>query len=107
MTNGLLLWADDEIELHRIIISEKNLPLLGTRVSYREYEEFFDRMLAPMEVSPEQLLTKPETIVTEPEPEAPEQEEESDDDDGFMPSDNNDNGNADPGGFDFDEDFYR
>ena len=92
---------------HRIIISEKNLPLLGTRVSYREYEEFFDRMLAPMEVSPEQLLTKPETIVTEPEPEAPEQEEESDDDDGFMPSDNNDNGNADPGGFDFDEDFYR
>ena len=48
----------------RIIISEKNLPSLGTRLSYDEYQLFYERELAPMEVSKENLLINPESIET-------------------------------------------
>ena len=47
----------------RIIISEKNLPSLGSRLSYDEYQLFYERELAPMEVSKENLLINPESIV--------------------------------------------
>ena len=48
----------------RLIISEKNLPSLGTRLSYDDYQLFYERELAPMEVSKENLLLNPENIDT-------------------------------------------
>ena len=46
----------------RLIVSEKNLPSLGTRLSYNDYQLFYERELAPMEVSKENLLMNPEHI---------------------------------------------
>ena len=48
----------------RLIISEKNLPSLGTRLSYDDYQLFYERELAPMKVSKENLLLNPENIDT-------------------------------------------
>ena len=45
-----------------LIVSEKNLPSLGTRLSYDDYQLFYERELAPMEVSKENLLINPENI---------------------------------------------
>lgn len=88
----------------RIIISEENMKMLGTRFSYADYERFFDESFAPLRVSEEQLLNIPETI------------EQSGGDDGGDGDDGDDDaagpagGNGTAGetdGFDFDEDFYR
>ena len=46
---------------HIIIISRQNLPLLGTRFSYNDYEEFYQQTFIPLTVSDEQLLNIPET----------------------------------------------
>ena len=96
-------------QCRRIIISNENLPLLGTRYSYVDYEEFFEKAFAPLEISDEELLTIPETI--EQKQEEPAEEEEPQDeggddfgDDLFFEDTNNE---SDRGGFDFDEDFYR
>ena len=120
MTNGLLLWVDDEIEqlkghimflekkgyeivtvsngidaldlcrqrnfdlvlldeqmpgisgletlrrytarTMRLIVSEQNLPLLGTQYTYDEYQQFYERELAPMQVSKDNLLINPEAV---------------------------------------------
>jgi hypothetical protein len=43
----------------RLIISERNLPSLGTRLSYDDYQLFYERELAPMKVSNENLLNNP------------------------------------------------
>ena len=48
----------------RLIVSEKNLPSLGTRLSYDDYQLFYERELAPMEVSKDNLLVNPENIET-------------------------------------------
>ena len=48
----------------RIIVSEDNLKLLGTKYSYEEYDRFFEQALAPLHISEEQLLTIPETVET-------------------------------------------
>lgn len=82
----------------RVVVSEKNMPLLGTHYSYDDYDLFFIRTLAPVKVSDEQLLNLPETIVTATPPDEVDTPEE--DDDGEEQSD-------DPDYFDFDEDFYR
>ena len=50
-----------------LIVSEKNLRLLGTNYSYRDYEEFFEKELEPLDVSPEPLLDEPEIITQEEE----------------------------------------
>lgn len=42
-----------------IVISEKNLPLLGTNFSYAEYQEFYDKNFAPLKISSLPLLTEP------------------------------------------------
>lgn len=46
----------------RIIISEENLKMLGTRYSYVDYEEFFERSFAPLKITDEELLNIPESI---------------------------------------------
>lgn len=47
-----------------IIISEKNLPLLGRQFSYDDYARFYDKHFAPIKISNEQLLNVPETVTT-------------------------------------------
>ena len=44
----------------RIIISKDNLRLLGTRYSYKDYELFFEKELAPLPENKLPLLNEPE-----------------------------------------------
>ncbi len=62
-----MLYDNESLRNHiagtkRLIVSEKNLPSLGTKYSYDEYQLFYERELAPMEVSKENLLINPESI---------------------------------------------
>lgn len=89
----------------RIVISEDNFKLLGTKYSYEEYDQFFEQALAPLQISNEQLLTIPETVEQAEDPDAAvEEEEEAEEDDLFFEDVNNEPVDS---GFDFDEDFYR
>ncbi len=45
--------------IRAILISEKNLNLLGTRYSYDEYAEFFETELQPLEIPEELILDEP------------------------------------------------
>lgn len=45
-----------------IIISEANLPLLGTNFSYKDYDKFFEKHYSPVKPSTMQLLTEPAEI---------------------------------------------
>jgi hypothetical protein len=45
-----------------LIISAKNLALLGTRFSYDDYEQFYDEIFLPMKISQEKLLIQPADI---------------------------------------------
>ncbi|MDD7317366.1 MAG: hypothetical protein SOZ80_01610 [Prevotella sp.] len=45
-----------------IIISETNLPLLGTQFSHKDYDKFYDKHFAPLKPSTLQLLTEPAEI---------------------------------------------
>ena len=86
----------------RIIISDQNLPLLGTAFSYDDYDIFYQEELAPVEVSKQQLLTQPDTIVEEPDEEDTPQQEQNGDDDLFPPNEIQQNTET----IDFDDDFY-
>ena len=80
-----------------LMISDENLQKLGTAFSYNDYDEFYERELAPLDISNQQLLGDPETIIETP-------------DDSDNPEDSEDADDADDseyGNFDFDEDFYR
>ncbi len=46
-----------------LIVSEQNLPLLGTSFSYADYELFFEKKLAPIEIPKMPLLQEPEVII--------------------------------------------
>ena len=85
-------------QCHSLIVSEQNLPLLGTVFSYVDYELFFEKQLAPIEISKTPLLDEPETIVQEKE-----SEEESEDDD----EEEKDNTGNNGGYIEFDDDFWR
>ena len=89
----------------RIIISDENLKLLGTRYSYVDYERFFEEKFAPLPVSKEQLLNIPEQVEQQPEPE----EDDNTQGNQQQPGNNTNNNNSpqNDGGLDFDEDFYR
>jgi len=47
---------------HSLIISEKNLALIGSRFSYDDYLQFYEETFVPLEVSKEQLLTEPSDV---------------------------------------------
>ena len=74
-----------------LIISETNLPLIGTRYSYDDYQQFYEETFIPLKVSEEKLLIQPESIEiidaedigTEQEATEEGEEEEPDDDDLF------------------------
>ena len=82
----------------RLIVSEKNLPLLGTQLTYDDYQQFYERELAHMQVSKDNLLINPESI------EAPDIEDEpiSKPADTPAPATKKKQQNT----FDFDEDFW-
>ena len=77
------------------IISEQNLPLLGTRISYEAYELFYQQTFLPLDISTERLLDIPEETVR---PEDDEQETPDDEDDGRPTTDDED--------FDLDDLFF-
>lgn len=85
----------------RIIISQENLKLLGTKYSYVDYEKFFENALAPLNISKEQLLNIPESV----------EQEETPEDTGGGEEEYQDNiNNNEPqynDGFDFGDDFYQ
>ena len=92
-----------------IIISEKNLPLLGTTYSYRDYELFFEKELEPLEVSEEDLLDEPETIIQNEEDEDGEEGQQPNDD-SQEPDDplfNNAPQQQNNGYMEFDDDFWH
>ncbi len=79
-----------------IIISQPNLALIGTRYSYKDYDAFYQRTFAPLEITDEELLQIPETI--EP---AEEEEEQSTEEEEAAPTQPRSGNDAD-----FDEDFW-
>ena len=85
----------------RIIISEDNLPLLGTQYSYDDYDRFFQETLAPVKTDSHPLLNSPETIVEQSTDH--ETDDDADEDQLPMPSSSPDQ----PIVIDFDDDFYR
>ncbi len=109
-----LLYKDEAMaeklqKCRRIIISNDNLQLLGTKYSYRDYEQFFEEAFAPLPISNDELLSIPETIIQKEETgneteNTKDDEEEDFVDDLFF---ENTNTESDNGGFDFEEDFYR
>jgi len=72
-----------------LIISRKNFAMLGTRVSYNDYDKFYQDTFVPMDLIDEELLTIPEHVDQrdiedgEPEDEETVDEEEGGDDDDF------------------------
>ena len=86
----------------RIIISDQNIPLLGTTFSYDDYDIFYEEELAPIEISNQQLLTQPDTIVEEADEEETPQQGQNEDDDLFPPNEIQQNTET----IDFDDDFY-
>ncbi len=88
----------------RIIISDENLPLLGTVYSYDDYDIFFREELAPVPVPQQQLLTQPDTIVEEPVEEEEEQQSQEENEDDVFGNDAPPQ-NVEP--VDFPDDFFR
>ena len=80
-----------------LVISEHNLNMIGSRYSYKDYDEFYERTFAPLQISNEELLDVPETIEQEEEA-----EEEPSDDEQQAPAQQPRNNNRDI----FDEDFW-
>ena len=100
--------ADRLKPCHSLIISEKNLGLIGSRFSYDDYLQFYEETFVPMEVSKEQLLTEPSDV------EAPDiedfgsseselQEEGTEEDDDLFPAQKQQPKVQD---FDFGDDFW-
>ena len=64
-----------------LVISEHNLSLIGTRYSFKDYDEFYERTFLPLQISNEELLDIPTDFnQTGPEDAEPEREEEQDTD---------------------------
>jgi len=86
-----------------LVISDTNLALIGTRYSFRDYDEFYERTFLPLQISNEELLKIPTEIITEEEEEEPTDDTENPDN--TETPDNSENSNT-PNVFDFDEDFW-
>lgn len=79
-----------------LVISQHNLSLIGSRYSYRDYDEFYERTFQPLQISEEELLQIPETIE---QPEEEDTDSQTDDDEPDADAKGNDID-------DFDEDFF-
>ncbi len=54
--------ANKILKAKAIIISDKNLNLIGSRFSYDDYDKFYNKHFAPLKISTFRLLTEPEEI---------------------------------------------
>ena len=109
------LYADDAMKervrgCRSLIVSDTNLPFLGTRVSYDEYQQFYEDTFIPLEISEEQLLSVPEGYVMPdpedvggPETDAGEETEEEEEEDELFPQNKPQPKVQD---FDFGDDFW-
>ena len=80
-----------------LVISQHNLALIGSRYSYNDYADFYQRTFQPLQISDEQLLTIPEGLEA-PDPEdGPASDEEQEEETDTPPQ---------AGGLDFGEDFW-
>ena len=57
-----------------LVISEHNLTLIGGRYSYKDYDEFYERVFLPMPISNEELLNIPTYMGEENDDEASDEE---------------------------------
>ena len=57
-----------------LVISDHNLTLIGTRYSYKDYDEFYERVFLPMPISNEELLNIPTYMGEENDDEASDEE---------------------------------
>ena len=103
-----MLYADPQMKerlqgCRHLMISDDNLRKLGVSFSYNDYDEFFERELAPLDISDQQLLGDPESIIENPEEvDEPNDTDNNPEDDLFGPE-----GPSNNGYIEFDEDFYR
>ena len=78
------LYGDEAMRTHlrharSLIISQRNLKLIGTHFSYDDYDEFYEKTFAPLNISDEQLLTIPEQPAPIDPEDLPDDEEETSD----------------------------
>jgi hypothetical protein len=69
-----------------LVISEHNLKLIGSRYSYKDYDEFYEHVFLPIPISNEELLNIPTYIGNENDGEETDdatQSTEPEDDDDF------------------------
>jgi hypothetical protein len=104
-----MLYADPQMKdrlqgCRHLMISDENLQKLGISFSYNDYDEFYERELAPLDISNDPLLSDPENIVEDPDDAEGTDTPTTPDDqwDPFAPDSPNNNGYIE-----FDEDFYR
>ena len=100
-----------------LIVSEKNLPLLGTSFSYKDYEVFYQKQLAPVQISKVPLLEEPESIIQQEDLEDEEEEAEETGEDANQPQQPQPNPDdvlfpdapqqQNNGYIEFDDDFWR
>jgi len=70
--------------IRSLLISEENLKLLGTKYSFDEYKEFYDREFAPLNIPEDLILDEPTDIeIIDPDDVIPEEEEETEVEDDF------------------------
>jgi len=79
------LLAEEEMQpmldsCRAIVISQSNQKLLGTKFSYNDYQEFYEKTFAPLKVTKENLLSIPEEIAVERETEETATPEETQED---------------------------
>jgi len=79
-----------------LVISDHNLSMIGTRYSYKDYDEFYEKTLLPLPVSDEELLQMPDYELPAAE----------DDDDNPVEGEDEPAQRQDDGGFDFGDDFF-
>ena len=91
-----------------LVISDANLALIGTRYSYKDYDEFYEQTFMPLQISNEELLQIPEDQEYL-------NEEDIDDSEGTEGSENSEENNGEApaqpqnqqnNSFDFDPDFW-
>jgi hypothetical protein len=80
-----------------LLISQQNLALLGSRFSYDDYADFYNRTFLPMNTSTEQLLTIPESVSQPDIEDGPTEGEKEDEEKEATPQ---------TGDLDFGEDFW-
>lgn len=84
-----------------LVVSEHNLSLIGTRYSFKDYDEFYERTFLPLQISNEELLNIPEPM--EQQSESDEETENNNAEGEDLPAQPRQQRQND---FDFDDDFF-